>query len=165
MIYAMVLVTMVCFFAGVWIPTSKEVGYSVFGYALSHANWWHMALNCFAMLGFGLGVERRMGAWGMLLLYLAAVGFGAVVQMGYSDAPMVGASAGVYGLMFAYAMLYPNKRVWLVLLPMSALGAMVTATILTLASLSFGWMPQVAHMAHLSGGVMGVIWVLALDRG
>ena len=75
--------------------------------------------------------------------------------------PTVGASGGIFGLLLAYGMLFPNQRVMLLFppIPMKArtLVHRSTASIELLLGMTDA-QPGVAHFAHLGGMLFG--WLL-----
>lgn len=95
-------------------------------YSVLHASLAHVAFNMFGLYMFGRDVERVLGRARFLALYLASVLAGAIAQLGVmralppADAPTVGASAGVFGALIAYAVLFPRRRVVLLFPPVHA---------------------------------------------
>ena len=78
--------------------------WTVLTYALLHGSWSHVLLNSVWLAAFGTPVARRCGAMRFLLLGMAAVAGGAIAHLlihATSVMPMIGASAGVSGLMGA----------------------------------------------------------------
>jgi membrane associated rhomboid family serine protease len=76
----------------------------------------------FGLYVFGRDVERTIGHMRVAALYVASVASGALVQIAVSLAsthnyPTIGASAGVFGLLVSYAMLFPHRRVVLLFPP------------------------------------------------
>src|SRR5882724_11877423 len=113
-------------------------------YSFLHGNLMHLVFNMFALWMFGAELERVWGARRLATAYFASVVTGAVTHLlaagafGGGGGPVVGASAGVFGLLLAYAMLE------------LVLG--VTGT-----------QSGVAHFAHL-GGLLGGWWVYRFGR-
>jgi len=146
-------------------------------YSALHAGLAHLALNMFGLFMFGGQVERVLGRLRLLVLYLASVVAGGVTQIVvllatmHTGTPTVGASAGVFGLLVSYAVMFPQRRVVLLFppIPMPAwLFATGYALIELLAGVS-GDTSGVAHFAHL-GGMLGAIvclrfWGRAARRG
>lgn len=138
--------------------------------AFLHANLPHIALNMYALYMFGHMVERVLGSQRFIWLYLASVLTAAVVQLvvvtvtasgGGPVVPTVGASGGVFGVLLAFAMLFPNSRVYIIPLPV-ALKAWVMVAVyaaIELASGVMGTSQGVAHFAHL-GGMLGAAIVM-----
>ena len=74
--------------------------------------------------------------------------------------PTIGASGGVFGLLFAYGMLFPNQRVMLLIppIPMKARTLVIVYGAIELLLGATGLQPGVAHFAHLGGMLFG--WML-----
>jgi membrane associated rhomboid family serine protease len=133
-------------------------------YSVLHANFTHIAFNMFGLYIFGRDVEDVVGHARLLLLYVASVVAGGIVQiavllasspMGY---PTIGASAGVFGLLVSYAVLFPQRRV-ILLFPPIPMPAWLFATGYAALELLLGVSGNasgVAHFAHL-GGMLGAI--------
>ncbi|MBL7077670.1 MAG: rhomboid family intramembrane serine protease [Kiritimatiellae bacterium] len=128
-------------------------------YMLLHGNWLHILLNMLIVFMFGRELERLLGARRFLLLY---IGSGVIGGLGWvmmsARGYCIGASGGVFGLIGMYAALFPNRPITLLLffvLPIT-LRARVLALILAAISLvlMFGD-GNVAHAAHLAGGLAG----------
>jgi membrane associated rhomboid family serine protease len=132
-------------------------------YSALHANLTHLAFNMFGLYMFGRDVERTIGHMRVAALYLASVVSGALVQIAVSFAsthsyPTIGASAGVFGLLVSYAILFPHRRV-ILLFPPIPMPAWVFATgygVLEFILGASGAEADVAHFAHL-GGMLGAI--------
>lgn len=133
-------------------------------YSALHANVTHIAFNMFGLYLFGREVERVIGHARLLLLYVASVVAGGIVQLAVLftlspiGAPTIGASAGVFGLLVSYAVLFPQRRVVL-LFPPIPMPAWLFATGYAVLELLLGVSGEasgVAHFAHL-GGMLGAI--------
>ncbi|OUL95626.1 rhomboid family intramembrane serine protease [Paraburkholderia hospita] len=133
-------------------------------YSALHANLAHLAFNMFGLFMFGSEVERVIGARRMLKLYTASVACGGIAQLlmalmlAGNAYPAIGASAGVFGVLVAYALLFPRRRVVL-LFPPIPMPAWLFATSYALLELLLGLSreaPGVAHFAHL-GGMAGAV--------
>ncbi|HTL14893.1 MAG TPA: rhomboid family intramembrane serine protease, partial [Thermomonas sp.] len=74
--------------------------------------------------------------------------------------PTIGASGGVFGLLLAYGMLFPNQRVMLLIppIPMRARTLVIVYGLFELMLGFTGLQPGVAHFAHLGGMLFG--WLL-----
>jgi membrane associated rhomboid family serine protease len=139
-------------------------------YAFLHGNLTHLFLNMFALWMFGRDCEEVLGARRYLLLYAAAVLTAAVVQLIVASAsgepyPTVGASGGVFGVLLAFGMLFPRRRVLLLIppIPMPAWLFVTLYGVVELTSGVFGTQAGVAHFAHL-GGMVGAYLVLRGTR-
>jgi len=132
-----------------------------------HADIIHLALNMFFLLVSGDAVERELGNFRFLALYLAC-GIIAGLFHSYLDStsaiPTIGASGAIFGVLAAFAILFPFR--WLLKLfgfipiPMPAI-IFVFITILTeTAYVSSGIVENVAHTAHVGGFLAGVFLTL-----
>ena len=79
------------------------------------------------------------------------------VAQGSDIYPTVGASGGVFGLLLAYGMLFPNHRVMLLFppIPMKARTLVIVYGAIELLLGFTGLEPGVAHFAHLGGMLFG----------
>ncbi len=131
----------------------------------------HILFNMLGVFMFGAPVERYVGARRLYACYFAAVVTAALTQlivpplMGAPPAATVGASGGVFGLLLAYAALFPQAKVVLLLLP-DPLPARMFDTLYAAVELFLGvtsTQSRVAHFAHL-GGLVGAALVLVAWR-
>jgi membrane associated rhomboid family serine protease len=141
-------------------------------YAFLHGGTTHLALNMFALYMFGRDVEMEMGSRRFAWLYGASILAGGLVQLlvvtmsiDEGIGPTVGASGGVFGILLAFGMLFPKRRVMLLIppIPMPAWLLVTGYGVIELASGVFGSQQGVAHFAHL-GGMLGAAVVLLLGR-
>src|SRR5215475_881224 len=131
-------------------------------YAFLHGSLLHLAFNMFALYMFGGAIERVFGGRRYLIFYAVSV-FAAVTGGIY---PTVGASGGVFGLLLAYAIYFPNARIML-LFPPIPMPARVFVLVYAGLELFFGvtgTQEGVAHFAHL-GGLVGGFVMLQFWRG
>ena len=138
-------------------------------YSFLHGNFPHIAFNMFALWMFGGPVENALGARRYTLFYFACVLGAALAQLATVAmfAPddfgaTLGASGGVFGLLIAFAMLYPQARIVPLYLPIP-IPAPIAVVLYMLAELFFGvtgTQSGVAHFAHLGGAVVGFALIL-----
>jgi membrane associated rhomboid family serine protease len=131
-----------------------------------HASPAHLLLNMFALHMFGRDVERALGSGRFLALYAAAILSAAVLQLAVVSATAephatVGASGGVFGILLAFATLYPHRIVVLIFppIPMPAWLFVTLYGVVELVSGVLGTQAGVAHFAHL-GGMLGAYLLL-----
>ena len=138
-------------------------------YAFLHGGLNHIAFNMLALVMFGSPLEYQWGARRYLLYYaVSVIGAGLCqlalaswsVAQGSDIYPTVGASGGVFGLLLAYGMLFPNHRVMLLFppIPMKARTLVIVYGAIELLLGFTGLEPGVAHFAHLGGMLFG--WLL-----
>ena len=127
----------------------------------------HILFNMLGLWMFGGEVERRVGPRRLLACYFASVVTAALSQLfipmlfGAPPAPTIGASGGVFGLLLAYAFLFPRRKV-IPLIPPIPMPAWLFATLYAGVELFLGvtgTLSGVAHFAHL-GGMVGSALVI-----
>lgn len=132
-------------------------------YGFLHGDWTHLFFNMFALYMFGGDVERLLGPRRFLQYYLVCVVGAAVTQLvvmsGISTPPLptVGASGGVFGLLLAFGMAFPRRRIMLIFPPIP-MPAWLFVTLYGLLELYLGVTGSqvgVAHFAHLGGMAAG----------
>jgi membrane associated rhomboid family serine protease len=137
---------------------------------------WHLILNCWGIFVFGPPVEFTLGRKKFVLLYLLSGSAGGLLQIlagalsHHFAGPVVGASAGLFGLIAAFTTLYPATPMTVLLLfvipvRMSANTMLTVATAITVGGLVVaGLWPnlginRIAHGAHLGGLICGLIFL------
>lgn len=131
-------------------------------YSFLHGGLTHLAFNMFAVWMFGGELERVWGARRLAMAYFASVVTGGVAQLlvgglfGSGGGPVVGASAGVFGILLAYALVFPNRTIVPLIppIPMPARVFVLLYAVLELVLGVTGTQAGVAHFAHL-GGLLG----------
>jgi membrane associated rhomboid family serine protease len=143
-------------------------------YAFLHdpRNVAHIAFNMLALYMFGTEIERYAGPWRLLACYFASVVTAAVAQLLVQSLPgapfesTVGASGGVFGLLLAFAMMFPYRKV-IPLIPPIPMPAWLFATLYAGAELLFGvtgTLSGIAHFAHEGGMIGSALVVLSWRR-
>jgi membrane associated rhomboid family serine protease len=153
--------------------------WQLFTFQFLHANFWHLLFNCWALFVFGMAVEDILGTGRFLILYFSSgiVGglfqeFVALIWPSYFGSAVVGASAGIFGVVSAFAMLFPERELTMLLffvipITMRAKFLLVINLIITALGISF---PQtvfggnVAHAAHLGGILTGLAFIRMRDE-
>jgi membrane associated rhomboid family serine protease len=140
-------------------------------YAFLHGGMLHLAFNMFALYMFGSAIEQVFGTRRYLTYYFVSVISAAITQLAFALLsggiyPTVGASGGVFGLLLAYAIYFPNNRVMLIFppIPMPARVFVLVYAALELFLGVTGTQEGVAHFAHL-GGMIGGFALLRYWRG
>ena len=149
-----------------------------------HGGWWHILFNMYTLVMFGMVVERALGTKKFLILYFVT-GLGAVAlhtgvewldihrlaastdmsaQASIIDilrTPMVGASGAIYGVLVAFAMLYPEARMTLIFPPVTLDAKWMVAIFIGIELLTgiTGTQVGIAHFAHLGGALFGFLLV------
>ena len=144
-------------------------------YQFLHGGWPHLLLNCWALFVFGRGVEWAVGKTRFLILYFSGGIIGGLFQVfaawlwpHYFDDASVGASAGIFGVVASFAMLFPDQQLIMLLffvipIKLRAKSLLWVELVLTALGISFpnsrleGLLGlHVAHFAHLGGILTGL---------
>ena len=193
---ALIALNVAAFLAELWLEARTDVPLEKYG-ALSldglrhgfvwqlltfqflHAGWLHLLLNCWGIFVFGPPLEAMLGKARLATLYFLSGVAGGALQVSASifsyahfGGPVVGASAGVFGLIAAFTSLFPDARMTLLLffvipVRMTANRMLTLAVVLTALGIMFpNWLlgRHVAHAAHLGGLIAGLILVRSFLR-
>jgi len=136
-------------------------------YQFMHANFLHLFFNAWAIYIFGLAIESDLGPRRFAALMFSSGIIGGVVQSlvafvwpAYFDVPVVGASACGFGLIAAYAALYPTRELQMLFIPITFTARTLLIVFAVIALIGFGFrLGNVAHAAHLGGMAMGWAFV------
>jgi membrane associated rhomboid family serine protease len=145
--------------------------WQVVTYGFLHGGLSHIFFNMFAIYMFGSTLERYYGTQFYVLLYFVSVVTAGITQLGVNELlgspyPTLGASGGVFGLLLAFGMQFPQQRIML-LFPPIPMPAWVMVTAYAALELFLGvtqTQAGVAHFAHL-GGMLGAFFVLQWRKG
>lgn len=139
-----------------------------------HSGVAHLLSNVFVFVMIGMPFEERVGRARFLAIYLfgavSAVLLHALWTLGTApqnvDIPLVGASGAVFGILGAFATLYPRDRIpmYLVVIMLPRVPVLVGALVLSAIEFLFlfGDTSRVARAAHLGGVVGGAIGAFLL---
>lgn len=145
-----------------------------FTYMFLHGGFFHIIFNMLGLWMFGTAIEMVWG-WKRFLNFYLACGLGGAVLhvlMMYiliPDTismsrdlvpPMVGASGAIYGLLVAYAYLFPNNKMMMIFLPIPIKAKYFVPLMIGLdlfLGLS-GRQTGIAHFGHVGGALVGLIF-------
>ena len=132
----------------------------------------HILFNMFALWMFGIQIENTWGSKRFATYYfICVIGAGlaqllvALLNIGFSPAsnivyPTLGASGGVFGILLAFGMLFPNQYIYLYfLVPVKAKWFVIFYGLFELFAGVSGFQPGVANFAHLGGMVFGFLMI------
>lgn len=151
-----------------------------------HGGFLHIFFNMYTLWMFGSVIERMIGEKKFLIFYFVC-GLGAValhtgveyiqaqsfmsaIAEGSTSAaasyaelkstPCLGASGAIYGVIIAYAMLFPESKLTLLFPPvtLSAKWMVIIFAVIELLTGVTGTAVGVAHFAHLGGMLFG--WLM-----
>jgi membrane associated rhomboid family serine protease len=148
--------------------------WQIITYAFLHstAQFSHLLFNMLGLWMFGAEIERYVGPRRLLALYFASVVTAALSQLfipllfGAPPSPTIGASGGVFGLLLAYAVMFPKRKV-IPLIPPIPMPAWLFATIYAGIELFLGvtgTLAGIAHFAHLGGMVGSALVIMQWRR-
>jgi membrane associated rhomboid family serine protease len=156
----------------VWVPSFQL--WQLLTYGFLHGGLLHLFLNLFAMWMLGVQLENAWGSRLFAIYYAICVLGAGLIQlfvasygvMGDEIYPTIGASGGVFGILLAFGMMFPNQRLIFILLPVP-----IRAKYFVIAYGAFelfagitGTIAGVAHFAHLGGMAFGFL-VIQYWRG
>ena len=127
-----------------------------------HANLLHLAMNGVALWLFGSAVEKTMGWWRMVVVFLVGGALGNLVSasMAHYDVA-IGASGGLFAVIGAFGV-----GVWRLRSPMYfALRRRLLVVLVVMVAADFavgGLEPQVDNLAHVGGLVAGAMLAVVL---
>lgn len=130
-----------------------------FTYAFLHGNGWHLFFNMFALWMFAPHIESAWGTKSFLRYYIFCAFGAAVCQFLLAPTSLVlGASGGIYGLLLAFGLMFPDAVIYLFFVfPLRAIQAVMFIALLTLVSAMGTGGERVAHFAHLGGMITGFL--------
>lgn len=148
-----------------WPIGSNFLPWQVVTYAFLHGSFEHLFFNMLGLWMFGSELERVWGEKRFLQFYAASVLAAALTQLIVTAAmsgvyPTVGASGGLFGLLLAFAMMFPNRVILLFfVIPMKARYLVALYGLLELYQGVYVMNSGVAHFAHLGGMVGGLLMI------
>lgn len=149
--------------------------WQLFTYMFLHGGWWHLFLNMLMLFMLGPETERALGSRQFLMVYLLSGVLGGVgwliISAGATPTlPCVGASGAVFGIIGAFAALFPHRQVTLLLFFVIPITMKAWVMAVGLAAFEFFFMIEqpfgggVANAAHLAGGLAGYVFVRSAFR-
>lgn len=144
--------------------------WQLISYSFLHGGGFHIVINMYVLWIFGTRIELAWGSKAFLIYYFVCVVGAGLVQLTVSSMaantgsvyPTVGASGGVFGLLLAFALTFPEERLMLLFPPVILKArwlALVYASIELIAGVT-GTLEGIAHFAHLGGMLFGffLLW-------
>jgi membrane associated rhomboid family serine protease len=135
-------------------------------YQFLHADFWHLFFNMvFGLWMFGMEVEHIWGPKKFLIYYLScgvAAGLSQLILSPIFEpalGPTIGASGAIYGVMIAFAAMFPDRYIFLYfLIPVKVKYFVII--LIVFGVMSVGGQGNVANLAHLGGAVAGYLYIL-----
>jgi len=149
---------------------AAERPWSFLTYMFVHGSLLQLAVNSLMLVLFGPAVERRMGSSPFIRFYvlcglggpLAAFGLALALP---SVAPFVGASAAVFGVAVAFALTWPEARVFVFPVPWPVAAPVLVGVLAVIAVTPFLFDTGngITHLAHLGGFLLGYVYLKGED--
>ncbi|MCB1178140.1 MAG: rhomboid family intramembrane serine protease, partial [Leptospiraceae bacterium] len=129
-------------------------------YSFLHGDFFHILFNMLTLWMFGSSLEEIWGKKNFLFFFLSAAIFGALmtllVNIFYPQGWVVGASGGIFGIMVAYALIWPNREVLFMMIFPIKIKYLVFLIMIPMIFLSNSG--NIAHMCHLGGALFGLFY-------
>jgi membrane associated rhomboid family serine protease len=141
-------------------------------YAFLHADIFHLGGNMLFLWVFGDNVEDALGHIKFLIFYLLCAAAGAFLHgviLPNSEAPLIGASGAIAGIVSAYLLLHPRVKVWVLAfgripLRIPAIYPLVLWVATQFLMLARGGEEQVSWPAHVGGIIAGALLIVIFKR-
>jgi len=141
--------------------------WQLISYAFLHGGLFHLFFNLFALWIFGSRIEQSWGSKAFVIYYFVCVIGAALVQLLVSSRtmsggdiyPTLGASGGVFGLLLAFALTFPDEKLMLLFPPVIIRAkwfVLIYAGVELYAGVT-GTLAGIAHFAHLGGMLFGFL--------
>ena len=143
--------------------------WSPLSYMFVHLSFGHLFTNMLVLFFFGPPLEGRWGSRFFIKYYLitgfSGALFSALLYSWVGPMPMIGASGAIFGLLVAFAMNWPDAKIYLYFLfPVPAKWFVAVLGLFALFSTVRGAGGNIAHWAHLGGLVTGFVYLRYGDR-
>ena len=178
--YSFDLNALVAAVGGTWSINTLSAFVPLITHMFLHGGWLHLLGNMLYLWIFGDNVEDTLGSLPFFGFYLACGIVAAIGQGLLAQAPLVGASGAISGVLGAYLLISPTARVstlvflgifiTIVQLPaIIVIGMFILLQIVEgIAELRLSVHPatqQIAYFAHVFGFLAGMLLLLATRRG
>jgi membrane associated rhomboid family serine protease len=132
-------------------------------YMFVHGGFLHLLFNVFMLWMFGMPIEAQWGTREFLKYYFVCGLSVALVKLllwPQSAVPLVGASGALFGLLVAFALLYPDSVVYLYFfLPVKAAHMAILCGLIEFFSMLGQGGGRIDHFAHLTGLGVGYVYI------
>ncbi|MDQ8154558.1 MAG: rhomboid family intramembrane serine protease [Gemmatimonadota bacterium] len=141
--------------------------WTIVTYMFLHGGFTHLLFNMLGLFFFGPRVEARLGSPRFITLYFVAGISGALLSFVFaSHSGVIGASAGIFGVMLAFAHFWPREQIYIWgVLPVEARWLVVITTVLAIWSGMGGSRGGAADFAHLGGYLGAFVYLRFIGWG
>jgi rhomboid family protein len=130
-------------------------------YMFVHYDHWHLAINMLMLWFFGPAIESVWGPKKFMFYYILCGVGGALGAFIFSfNSSTIGASGAIFGLLVAYAVMFPETVVLvLFFFPMKIKYAVIFFAGINLLGAVSSSSSGISHVAHLGGALFGYIYL------
>jgi len=155
-------------YGALWpLQTGNFYPWELITYMFLHAGLAHIFFNLFALWLFGQGIENLWGTKRFVVFYFICGVGAALIQLAVSlfvagqNAPVIGASGAIFGILLAFGMMFPEQYIYLIIppIPIKAKYFVIIYGGIELFSGVTASEPGIAHFAHLGGMLFGYIMI------
>ena len=137
--------------------------WQILTYQFLHGGIFHILFNMLALWMFGCDLERRWGSQFFFKYYMICVAGGALLNVLFAPdqmLPSIGASAGIYGVLLAYGLIYPDRTIYFYFLfPLKMKHFVIIIGAIALYSSITASHSGIANLAHLGGMGIGYLYL------
>jgi membrane associated rhomboid family serine protease len=141
----------------------KGFVWQLFTYMFLHGGFFHILFNMFALWMFGCEIERSWGTKEFLKYYFitgVGAGFFTFFLSFNSRIPTIGASGAIFGILVAFAMMFPDRPIYLYFLfPVKAKYLVIFFAVIEFFASFRHTSDGIGHFAHLGGMIIGYIYI------
>ena len=153
-----------------WVLVPDNATYVT--YAFLHGDIWHLGGNMLFLWVFGDNVEDALGHVKYLIFYILCAVAGAFLHgllAPASQAPLIGASGAIAGIVAAYLILHPRVKIWVLALGrfpvrLPAWVLLALWILFQFAMIALDEDGSISWAAHVGGIIAGAGLVLVLRR-
>jgi len=140
-------------------------------YAFVHVDVVQCLINMLVLFMFGPQLEELWGPRRYIQFLLASALAGAVAYLAltalfFAAAPLAGASGAIFGMLMAFGVLFPHRRILLFFVAdvtmrnavFIFIGIEIFIMLNDMFSGSAGWVSSVAHLGGMLGGYLMILW-------
>ena len=180
--FTLIAINVVVYIAVLAMPRIMEVGmlmphrtirqhtwYELITSGFLHSNLAHLLFNMITLFFFGPVMEQSIGQEHFVILYftglLASSVPSLIKQKDNPEYATIGASGAVEAVIFAFAILYPFEKLYLMFIPIGIPAILFGGLFIWYSIWASKKEGKVNHEAHLAGAAWGVIYLFAFVPG
>ena len=133
-------------------------------YMFIHGDFFHVFMNMFVLWMFGSEMESIWGSREFIKYYfITGIGSGIIwllLNISNSYSVLIGASGAIYGILLAYGLMFPNRKVLIYFLfPIKVKYFVILLGAVAFISSIGDSGSNISHLTHLSGMLIGFIYL------